>query len=498
MPNPQERIAQVRRKVEAGMRNVLGPRRGGGGASHGFARAAVESAHLTERYFYEQEISRNPAHDRTADPAGQIEITVPYDGHDFFTRQACADVSAQDGTGVDEVLIGHLALANHHRTDLGEVLRLSGSYGAVPIRVPVGGQRGPDALDSDEQACVITYDYAPNPDLPKVIPIDVRVELIDPDTVDLGRLIQAVGFDHRKVEDIPNRITQQVSFRQCLWLSLSVTISLPTHPRKSDLRPVVSRVSLDWPTITSLQALHVEVDDAVNEQITYNPVTRSIEWSNVPMHQRDAQTYQSQEMVLWIEQPGELYRQDSLNGTVEVEVPGHLLSGVESRLYNGIGALARPDRQPKRTTYLTCALRLILDDAFARRIHTPYQHLHFDELIPDEGRIADIRTALINRGFQVETQEPPRDGRDRYLLRASRAEGPDEMVLWLLAEGQRFRTKRQNQVPGGQMYESEFDSGELKVFVFGMLPTGSRALTHEMNALQHALRERFDRLRSRR
>src|SRR6187399_2067112 len=281
MPNPQERIAQVRKKFEAGMRNVLGTRRGGG-ADSGFVRAEVESVTIAERYCYEQEISRNPTHGRIADPTGHIELTVPYDGHDFFTRQACADVSAQDDQGFDDALIGHLALNNYSGTNLGEVLSLSGSYGAVPIRVPVAGAGGPDALDSDEQACVISYDYAPNPELPKVIPIEVRVELIDPDTVDLASLIEAVSTDDKKIEHIPNRITQQVSFRQCLWLSLSVSISLPTRPSK-ELKPVVKRVSLDWPTITSLQALHVTVDQHVSERITYNPVKRSIEWSDVPM-----------------------------------------------------------------------------------------------------------------------------------------------------------------------------------------------------------------------
>jgi len=497
MPTPQDRIAQVRRKVEAGVRTALGNRGGDADAGISYSRAQIESVRLTEHYCYEQEISRNPAHSATAEPSGRIEVTVPYDGHEFFTRQACADVARNDGPDADEALIGHLALTGYGNTNLGDVLPLNSSYGSVPIRVPVGGKDGPDALDDDRNTCVITYDYTLDPDVPKVIPIDVRVELIDPDTVELGDLIDTVDADHRKIDDIPSKITQQVSFRPCLWLVVSVSITLPTQPKK-DLSPTVERVALDWPTITSLQALQLEVDGRGNDQLRYNPATRCIEWFNVGMRKADAYTYESGPMVLSIEQPGELYRQESLNGTVEVEIPGHLISGVRSRLHNGIGGLVPPHRQPKPATRLTCGLHLILDDAFARRIHAPYQHLHFDELIPDEARIADIKTALMNQGFEVEMMAPHRDGRDRYLLYACRSEGPDQMNLWLLAEGQRFRTKRQNQVPGGQMFESEFDSGELKVFVFGTLLTGSRALTHEMNALQRALRERFDRLRSRR
>jgi hypothetical protein len=55
-----------------------------------------------------------------------------------------------------------------------------------------------------------------------------------------------------------------------------------------------------------------------------------------------------------------------------------------------------------------------------------------------------------------------------------------------------------NELPGGHTYKSTLDSGELKVYIRGSLERDSRELTREMNALQHSLRERFDRLRARR
>jgi hypothetical protein len=72
------------------------------------------------------------------------------------------------------------------------------------------------------------------------------------------------------------------------------------------------------------------------------------------------------------------------------------------------------------------------------------------------------------------------------------------MRLWVFIDGKRYTTQRQTQVPGGQMYTSTFESGELKVYIRGELPGNSRGLTHEINAFQAALRDRFERLRAKR
>jgi hypothetical protein len=72
------------------------------------------------------------------------------------------------------------------------------------------------------------------------------------------------------------------------------------------------------------------------------------------------------------------------------------------------------------------------------------------------------------------------------------------MQMWLFIEGKRYTTERQTEVPGGQTFTSTFESGELKVYMRGELPSDSRGLTEEMNALQMALRDRFERLRAKR
>jgi hypothetical protein len=508
------KFSKVRTTVETGVLRTLAPRRGGGnGTDRIYARAQVERVRLTEHYYYEQEISRNPANRRSALPTGRIELTIPYDGHSYVTRQARADIAAglggPAGESAGEALVGHLLLARHAKTNLGDLLDLNNRYGAVPIRLPIArppGRTDLDQLTADQQTCVISYDYAPRPDEIRLIPVHVDAELLDPDSIDLPGIDDMTSEGSRLVADVAQKITQQVSFRPHLLLHIVVSLDIPRIRGQEKLRPKVARLALDWPTITSLAALHLSIDEQ-DVPITYNPVTRSLEWSDVAMSavaesaDGDTQTYRSADMLLFVEQPGELYQQPSLDGLVEVEIPGYLLSGVTARLHDGVGA--RSGRQPEPTSRISTALHLILDDAFARRTLSPFQHLHFDEVIPDEMRIADIVTALKDRGFDVVQNEPvlrhgESSGAYRRFLLARRSEGPDTMGLWLFVEGRRYTTERQNVVPGGHKFTSTLESGELKVFMRGTLPRDSRELTHEMNALQHALRERFERLRARR
>src|SRR5215470_18455438 len=53
-----------------------------------FARALPEKAKVTETYEVDQVISVNPRRTQGKQHTGRIEITVPYDGQRYFTRQA--------------------------------------------------------------------------------------------------------------------------------------------------------------------------------------------------------------------------------------------------------------------------------------------------------------------------------------------------------------------------------------------------------------------------
>jgi hypothetical protein len=503
MPTPRDRFQQVRNVVSG-----LGLRRTGPAPGEDvFARAYPETVKLTERYHYEQEISRNSFTRRSTPPDGGIEIVVPFDGADHFTRQACEDVStALRGRDSDEpvnALIGHVLFAGHQQTDLGDRLGLDDTYGALPIRVQVSGEGSPGGvaeLSGDRHACVISHDYAPKPDLLEVTPIDVQVELLDPDTV--GD-VDAIAANGRGGVDF-SKLSQQPNFESFLWLVLKIRLVLPWKPERDRPSPVIDRISLDWPSITSLHALTLLLPESDREAppIIYNPVERSIEWRNIPMRpvapakgREDELEFTSEAMALAIEQPGELYQQPSLDGRVEVKIPGYLLSGMQTRLFDGTGRKTARDGH-EEVSWVRSRIHLILDDAFARRTLKPHQNLYFDEVIPEDARIADIENALRTRGFTVRFGPGSTDGtRHQWVGTAERPEGPERMTLSLYVEGTRHETERQIR-RGGQTFTTTFPSGELRLFMYGALPRTSRAITREMNALHAVIRDRFASMRA--
>jgi hypothetical protein len=60
-----------------------------------FARAKPASVKISESYFFEKTLSGNPFIGHGQSPAGKIEILMPYDGDQYFTRQAYRDVEKQ-------------------------------------------------------------------------------------------------------------------------------------------------------------------------------------------------------------------------------------------------------------------------------------------------------------------------------------------------------------------------------------------------------------------
>lgn len=112
-------------------------------------------------------------------------------------------------------------------------------------------------------------------------------------------------------------------------------------------------------------------------------------------------------------------------------------------------------------------------------------------------RITDIVTVLRNSRFKVsEPWSAPENKTDtqspKWLLKATRSQGPDDLDLLVAVEGKRHRMDRE-QIMAESMVKisGNKESGQLKVSMLGLLPRDHKELTREMNALQQALRDRF-------
>jgi hypothetical protein len=560
-----------------------------GGPRELYARALLERAEITERYFVEQEISRNSWTRAGRSPAGRIELAMPYDGHTHFTRAAIADVVRQArseaGLGGGAV-IGHLVLKDFPPVHFQDWRDLGGRYGSMAIKVPLG-PGAPDDLDqlsADQRIGATRCDF--QPDEAAVIPARLEIDLFDPDSLDLPPAdLRVFEFDtdeaRQGINDGIAKIVRHVSFKDELVMQIVVHASLPDQAELGRPQPRVSRVAIRWPTITSLESLRLEIASEQPQlgrplqlskrSFQYNPVTRCVEWylgdkdacgkmysaegkaeanerpgrPEEPGTGEEAQAddkpekdnqdqepelidtgedgpgagivrnYKSMPMLLSIRHPGELYKRDDLEVTAEVQVPGYLLSGMSARVYDATGYFLK--KPLKLTTRIYADATLRLDDAFAMRDRSPSQHLFFDEVIPDEVRITDIKMTLEDRGFAVQkvwssdaearaeddesgAEQDKKPKTDSWLLVAHRKMGPDDIVLWILAEGTHAGTDRDRVMPGGGvMHKTWLPSGELRLVIRGSLPgDGDGRLTHEMNALHGMLWERYTRLRQQR
>jgi hypothetical protein len=493
-----------------------------------FARAVPEKAKVTETYEVDQVISVNPRRTQGKQHAGRIEITVPYDGQRYFTRQAARDVERARGgsrpAADPEAIIGHLVLAEHdHVESLPAGVRMRAAYGVIPVAVPLPA---PAYLTAGRSSSVITHEYQPR--YPELVPADLEIEVMDPDSLDYMSLAEALADtpeDTGLYMKVVDRIRQKVAFENVLLIRMTVRLSLPHNPERPNiphLKPVVRRVTIEWPTITSLSTTTLEAYGTLKRNgkiegpdwwpfpARYNPVGRRLEWELLGMGKADengdggrARTinYESPEMRLLIEHPGELYRTSQLKVSAEIEIPGYLMSGLEPRLFDAIGREVSRSTEtgsgplPVLATRITVNGTLVVDDAFAKRSFSPYHNIVFDDIIPDDMRVTDIKNVLKSLGFS-DIDDTPIDaaGPDapQWFLSAKRSRGPDEMDLWVYVEGTRHVLERE-QIMGDSRVKTKGGraTGQIRLHMLGRLRRDHQEMTREMNALEKALRDRY-------
>jgi hypothetical protein len=502
MPTPGDRVRQA-----------LGSRRAQSDDTI-YARAKPAKTEITEEYSLKADISKNRAIEFDGAPTGQITIEIPYDGREYFTRQAADDVErglgTHPGNGERKAIVGHLLLGDHSKTDLRNVMQLHNQVGVIPLAVPVtAADGGPAQLIADRRTCVIEYDY--QPDYPSIYPVELDVELYDRDnlTLDMFDIEALTRLGNNRPSELIENLRQEASFTSELLLRIDVRISLPVKKSHPPLTPMIERMSVGWPTVTSLRTTELfapnrgaKPDDPELRKlrVRYNPVQRCLEWEKISVPQLSdgkdegdsgVRVY-SEVMLLNIGHPGELFQQEKLSVQADVEIPGYLMSGVEARMFD-----ARGDVQYmwlKLATRLHVSAELYPADVFEERTFSPYQQYFFSDIIPDEMRITDIVTVLRNSKFDVYKRWPDLEdqARPKWLLMAKRRQGPDDFDLLVAVEGKRNIIDREQIMADSKVRHSgKQESGQLKISVLGMLPRDHRELTREMNALQRALRDRF-------
>ena len=504
-----------------------------------YARAVPKSIKITENYSYDKVISANSSSSLTENPNGKIEVSVPYDGHDYFKREAFKDIIKQISKSVYnqeiEAVIGYLAINKYDNTDLENLIFQCKKYESIPLRLPIVNDIiGIDRLCKENYICLLEHSYQPrHPDLK---PININIEVLDDAFLIMNLPKPKEKLNKEKAKNLANIITGHVYsgnknlfpesenlFKGKLILSIDVRVFLPdflsTDSYPDAKNPKISKLSLKWPTITSLQNIKLSIlkltshNQVINDykNVTYNPLNQSLEWIAAPEDDNALMTREQtnnsntewqiyhQNMLILIEQPGEIYQQVSLEGKIEVDVTDRLLSGLQVRFYglfNDEFGKYNP-KIPQLNTRINANFKLFLDEVFQKRKRSFSQELKFENIIPNEDSIRIIKDELQFQGFDYK-KEIRASNSDReewqWIIPAWRSEGIDTMELWIVILGTEYEVKREAQ-RGSQKFESMDKSGELTMYILGQFPRSSYHLIQKINILQKELRKKFERLK---
>lgn len=485
-----------------------------------FARATPKRVTIEEAYAYRQG-AQGPLRDGQLHPEtpphGHLQIEVPFDGYKYVHAETVADGNRHrlNGPPADRLTIGHLLLRHADRTDLAESIRLK-RYGGheacfvTPLRLPADLPNEVAAMTHHDHGATAEASYEPVE--PAVFPL--RVEL-----------------DANDVLSAPDTLStaERTHFNAILRLHLKVHLHVPARGAaraqgESASTPcrATTRLRIAWPTATSPKKIHPPAPyppasakrsgrgafPAI-EDLRYNPSSRNIEWTStdrlsVRREGDEPVIKKTVHYVVDVRQPGELAAMEQLHGSVEVDVSNCVLSGLTPALLDARGNPA--DIDTERTTHLSCSFTFSLDDVFNERDLEPYYKLHFDDVIPDDNRIRDLKHVLKEQGFEEQSSKAVRKkwtitGWEDYdiknLYQFDRRVGPDTMTLLILVVGRIHRTELKTEMEG-ETYRSERESGEMEIHLFGKLPRNDQSLIREMNRVHEVLHNISSYVRSRR
>ena len=268
--------------------------------------------------------------------------------------------------------------------------------------------------------------------------------------------------------------------------------------RRVQARPRLVRMSLQWPTAVSYHNVQLHIEGEESRVPVYDPDRGVIEWGDIDMDYQgpaegtDLHSFRAPTMILLVNQPGELYQVNTLEGEVEVELPGALFSGMQARYFDARGYLDT-ESPFEMMTIFRGRITLIPEERFRRRVFSPYQRLEFEGVILDEMRLTDIRTILQDHRFRdIRARQLSADG-DRlvYGIEGTRMEGPDSLVLRVYAVGTFATTERKTEIPGGRIFTTPRRTGDTVIYMRGELRGSSSRLSSVMNDIHRALKARF-------
>ena len=227
-----------------------------------------------------------------------------------------------------------------------------------------------------------------------------------------------------------------------------------------------------------------------------------LQWGNIHFEPveiiqgKNVLCYRTPFIELRIDEPGELYKQFELNGKVLVEIPC-LLSGLQAGYFDVSGKYY-PEIKIELKSLVSIEMNLLIIDSFEQRHFSPQQQLQFPELILDELRLADIVMLLKDERFTIHSNPLNNETivpKGKHLITASRPEGADRLTLWIVVDGTPSNTTREREIPGGEVFTTDLETGNTTIYIRGQLARDGQRVVKVINQIHNRLKERFRHVR---
>ena len=431
-----------------------------------------------------------------------------------------------------EARIGYLALTQAQRTRLDESARLARHNGVLPVSIPV---RDPHQLTDAEQLAADRYTahlelkYQLRPPPHHLLKISAAVTDEEVIHAYQERLIAAQTRREKEwqLRGLIRQIALHAGFERGLQFTFRVEIRLPAHvtlPESEADAVRLQAMAFRWPATPSYRQLHLHVDggeeapadDGANGGpgvLRYNPAPGEVLWRDIALQpvsddgrerrgddrRGGERRYETALITLHVENPADLYRQERLQGWLEVALPT-LYSGLRADFYNALG---RRETVPvSQKTVIRAELDFDARDCFRHRLYSPYQEIVLPGGVLDDVRLADIEMLLRAEGFtriHDETLAPRQENGasiGRHLITASRPEGSGYLLLWAIVEGQPLRANRERDGAGDQSFITPHAAGDITVTLRAELIGDRTRPVEAINNLHMLLKEQMDHGRS--
>lgn len=470
---------------------------------------------VEEAYVFTQEISAKPDYREEGTPAGKIKIEIPYDDPAYFPEETHKRIKKNikkmyiKGRKVF-MNMGKMCLPDNDKTKPDSNNGKAVSYKDVPLNILVA-QNGDELYKNfkeDHWKTVLEHEYTPNS--LNYEPAKVDIQFTDEDLFFIESDLNSVD----EMKSLAKDITEQVKLQPFLIIKFRVSLQLPKKLPGNN-RPVIKSFSLKWPNLIPNNAIKLHLSnreerkfrsDFRHKPIACNPQARCLEWANVLFRftqnipNRGYVTYESEVMYLEVTQLAAFHELKSLEGEIKIDVPGVVLSNLTTWFTKAKGDIPQPPEE-KMESKITLNFILKIRDEIRRRLFFPFQQFQFDEVMPEEMRITNIREAIMDRGFRIVADKKINSDIAfpfQHLLHAVRPEGQKSIHLWVYAEGKPVVTKRKSFIEGGKNFTSNYKSGTLKICFRGVSENDCELLLNEMNAIQKLLHECYECIRARR